>query len=302
MEQQTKMPVEAILLYNDYIHGEISRREFIDGAKRLALTGVALTAITEGLMPNYAAAQQVRKDDERLKASYETVQSPMGNGSIKGYLVRPTSADTREAMPLKLPGVLVVHENRGLNPHIEDVARRFALEGFMAFAPDGLTSVGGFPGNDFQGGQLFMKVDGNKMRADFVAAANWLKGRADCTGKICATGFCFGGGVSNFLATQLGENLSAAAPFYGGNPALPDVPKIKAAILAHHGELDTRLAMAWPAYKAELDKNKIPNEGHIYPGAVHGFNCDATPERYNKAAADFAWKRTIEWFNQYARA
>jgi len=302
MEQQTKMPVEAILLYNDFIHGEISRREFIDGAKRLALTGVALAAITEGLMPNYAAAQQVRKDDERLKASYETVQSPMGNGSIKGYLVRPTSADTREAMPTKLPGVIVVHENRGLNPHIEDVARRFALEGFMAFAPDGLTSVGGFPGNDYQGGQLFMKVDGNKMREDMVAASNWLKARPDCNGKICATGFCFGGGVSNFLAVRLGENLAAAAPFYGGNPALPDVPKIKAAILVHHGELDTRLAMAWPAFQAELNKAKIPNEGHIYPGAVHGFNCDATPERYNKAAADFAWKRTIEWFNQYARA
>jgi len=303
MEQQTtKMPVEAILLYNDYIHGEISRREFMDGAKRLALTGVALTAITEGLMPNYALGQQVRKDDERIKASYETVQSPMGNGSIKGYFVRPTSADTREAMPVKLPGVLVVHENRGLNPHIEDVARRFALENFMAFAPDGLTSLGGFPGNDYQGGQMFMKVDGNKMREDFVAAANWLKARPDCSGKICATGFCFGGGVSNFLAVRLGENLAAAAPFYGGNPALPDVPKIKAAILVHHGELDTRLAMAWPAYQAELNKNNIPNEGHIYPGAVHGFNCDATPERYNKAAADFAWKRTIEWFNKYARS
>ena len=303
MEQQTtKMPVEAILLYNDYIHGEISRREFLDGAKRLALTGVAVTAITEGLMPNYALGQQVRKDDERIKASYETVQSPMGNGSIKGYFVRPTSADTREAMPVKLPGVLVVHENRGLNPHIEDVARRFALENFMAFAPDGLTSLGGFLGNDYQGGQMFMKVDGNKMREDFVAAANWLKARPDCTGKICATGFCFGGGVSNFLAVRLGENLSAAAPFYGGNPALPDVPKIKAAILVHHGELDTRLAMAWPAYQAELNKNNIPNEGHIYPGAVHGFNCDATPERYNKAAADFAWKRTIEWFNKYARS
>jgi carboxymethylenebutenolidase len=302
MEQQTeKMPVEAILLYNDYIHGEISRREFIDGAKRLALTGVALTAITEGLMPNYALGQQVRKDDERLKASYETVQSPMGNGSIKGYFVRPSSADTREAMPSKLAAVLVVHENRGLNPHIEDVARRFALEGFMAFAPDGLTSVGGFPGNDYQGGQLFMKVDGNKMREDFVAAANWLRSRPDCTGKLCATGFCFGGGVSNILAVRLGENLSAIAPFYGGNPPLPDVPKIKAAVLAHHGALDTRLAMAWPAYEAELKKNNIPCEGHIYPNAVHGFNCDATPERYNKTAADAAWKRTIEWFSQYAR-
>jgi carboxymethylenebutenolidase len=303
MEQQTeKMPVEAILLYNDYIHGEISRREFIDGAKRLALTGVALAAITEGLMPNYALGQQVRKDDERIKASYETVQSPMGNGSIKGYFVKPSSADTREAMPLKLPAVLVVHENRGLNPHIEDVARRFALEGFMAFAPDGLTSVGGFPGNDYQGGQLFMKVDGNKMREDFVAAGNWLRSRPDCTGKLCATGFCFGGGVSNILAIRLGENIAAVAPFYGGNPPLTDVPKIKAAVLAHHGELDTRLAMAWPMYKAELDKNKIPNEGHIYKNAVHGFHCDATPERYNKAAATEAWNRTIEWFNQYARA
>jgi carboxymethylenebutenolidase len=303
MEQQnTKMPVEAILLYNDYIHGEISRRDFMEGAKRLAITGVSVAAITEALMPNYALAQQVRKDDERIKASYETVPSPMGNGSIKGYLVRPSSADTREAMPLKLAGVIVVHENRGLNPHIEDVARRFALEGFMAFAPDGLTSVGGFPGNDYQGGQLFMKVDGNKMREDMVAAANWLKARPDCTGKICATGFCFGGGVANILAVRLGENLAATAPFYGGNPPLTDVPKIKAAVLVHHGELDTRLAMAWPMFQAELNKNNIPNEGHIYPGAVHGFNCDATPERYNKAAADFAWKRTIEWFNKYTHA
>ncbi len=229
------------------------------------------------------------------------LQSPNGNGSIKGYLVRPFSADTRSETPTKLPGVLVVHENRGLNPHIEDIARRFALENFMAFAPDGLTSVGGYPGDDYKGGQAFMKVDRMKMTEDFVAAARWLKSRADCSGKIGATGFCFGGGMANTLAVRLGADLAAAAPFYGGAPADADVPKIKAAILVHHGELDKPLATAWPAYEAELKKANIPHEGHIYPGAVHGFNNDATPERYNRAAADQAWRRTIEWFNQYVR-
>src|SRR5437667_5793859 len=255
--KKSKLPAEAVELYNVYIHGGMSRRDFLDGAKKFAVGGLTLAAIVEGLLPNYAEAQQVPKDDKRLKTEYATVPSPQGNGSIKGYLARPAGASG------KLPGVIVVHENRGLNPHIEDVARRFAMENFMAFAPDGLTSVGGFPGNDYQGGQLFMKVDGNKMREDMVAAANWLRSRPDCNGKICATGFCFGGGVANILAVRLGENLAATAPFYGGNPPLPDVPKIKAAVLVHHGELDTRLAMAWPMYQAELNKAKIPNEGHI---------------------------------------
>ena len=297
-----KIPIEAIQLYNLFIHGEISRRDFMDGLQKFTAAGVTVAALAQALMPNYALGQQVPKNDERIKASYETVPSPQGNGSIKGYLVRPASADTRGPMPTKLPGVIVVHENRGLNPHIEDIARRFALANFMAFAPDGLTSLGGFPGDDFRGGQLFSKVDGKKMAEDFVAAAQWLKARPDCTGKITATGFCYGGGVANTLAVRLGADIAAAAPYYGAVPQKDDIPKIKAAILVHHGELDTRLAATWPAYNAALTEIGVPHEGYIYPNAVHGFNCDATPERYNKAAADLAWQRTIDWFNKYARA
>jgi carboxymethylenebutenolidase len=243
----------------------------------------------------------VAKNDDRIKTSYETIPSPQGNGTIKGYLVRPVSADTRSAMPSKLPGILVVHENRGLNPHIEDIARRLALANFMAFAPDGLTSVGGFPGDDYNGGLMFNKVNGAKMGEDFLAAAKWLKARPDCTGKIGVTGFCYGGGVSNTLATRMGADLSAAVPFYGAVP-MQGIPDIKAAVLAHHGALDTRLAGSWPAYDMALKAANVPHEGYIYPGAVHGFNCDATPERYNKAAADLAWQRTIDWFNKYVAA
>jgi carboxymethylenebutenolidase len=296
-----KIPTEAVQLYNVFIHGGMSRRAFMEGIQRLAVGGLAASAIVEALMPNYAAGQQVSRTDDRIKASYETVPSPQGNGSIKGYLVRPVSADTRSEKPSKLPGVIVIHENRGLNPHIEDVARRLALQNFMAFAPDGLTSLGGFPGDDYRGGQMFSKIDGKKMTEDMVAAALWLKARPDCTGKIAVTGFCYGGSMSNTLAVRLGPDLTAAAPFYGGPPATEDIAKIKAAILVHHGELDTRLAATWPAYDQALKAANVPHEGYIYPGAVHGFNCDATPERYNKAAADLAWQRTIDWFNQYSR-
>src|SRR3984885_14720487 len=215
---KSKLPAEAIQLYNLFIHGEISRRDFMDGISKFAIGGLAAATIIEALMPKYAQGQQVSKTDDRIKASYETVPSPQGNGSIKGYLVRPVSADTRNPMPSKLPGIIVVHENRGLNPHIEDIARRFALQNFMAFAPDGLTSVGGFPGDDYQGGQLFMKVDGKKMAEDMVAAALWLKNRPDCTGKIGATGFCFGGGIANTLAVRLADGIGAAVPFYGAVP------------------------------------------------------------------------------------
>jgi len=301
-QERPAVPQEAIELYNRYIHGEISRRDFLEGSKRFAIGGLAATALVEALMPNSALGQQVSKTDDRIKASYETVPSPMGNGSIKGYLVRPFSADTRAEMPSKLPAILVVHENRGLNPHIEDIARRLALANFMAFAPDGLTSVGGYPGDDFKGGQLFSKVDAMKMIEDFVASANWLKARPDCAGKIGVTGFCYGGGVANTLAVRMGANLAAAVPFYGAVPPPDDIPKIKAAVLVHHGELDTRLAMTWPAYDAALKTANVPHEGYIYPNAVHGFNNDATPERYNKAAADQAWQRTIAWFDKYVRA
>jgi carboxymethylenebutenolidase len=289
------LPAEAIELYNVYIHGGMSRREFLDGAKKLAVGGLTVAAVVEGLLPNYAAAEQVPKDDPRLKTEWETVPSPQGNGSIKGYLVRPASATG------KLPGILVIHENRGLNPHIQDVARRIALENFMAFAPDGLTSVGGYPGDDDKGGELFRTVDRGKMMEDFLAAARWLKTRPDCTGKIGATGFCFGGGIANNLAVVMGSDIAAVAPYYGQAPAAADVPKIKAAVLVHHGGTDTRLVEAWPAYEAALKAAGVTHEGHIYPGAGHGFNNDATPARYNKAAADQAWKRTIEWFNQYVR-
>jgi carboxymethylenebutenolidase len=297
-----KLPSEAIQLYNLFIHGEISRRAFMDGVQRFAVGGLTAAAIIDALMPNYALGQQVSRNDDRIKCSYETVPSPQGNGSIKGYFVRPVSADTRAETPAKLPGIIVVHENRGLNPHIEDVARRLALANFMVFAPDGLTSLGGFPGDDYKGGQMFTKVDGKKMAEDFVASAMWLKSRADCTGKIGVTGFCYGGSISNTLAVRLGADLAAAVPFYGGPPAKEDVSKIKGAVLVHHGELDTRLAATWPAYDTALQAANVTHEGYIYPGAVHGFNCDATPERYNKAAADLAWQRTLGWFNKHVRA
>jgi carboxymethylenebutenolidase len=296
-----KLPSEAVELYNKFIHGGMSRRAFMDGVQRLAIGGLAASTIVEALMPNYALGQQVSRTDDRIKATYENLPSPQGNGSIKGYFVRPVSADLREEKVSKLPGIIVVHENRGLNPHIEDIARRLALANFMAFAPDGLTSLGGFPGDAYKGGQLFGKIDRQKMFEDMVAAAMWLRSRSDCTGKIGITGFCYGGGVANSMAVRLGADLSAAVPFYGGVPPADDIPKIKASILVHHGELDTRLAATWPAYDKALTAINVQHEGYIYPGAVHGFNCDATPERYNKAAADLAWQRTIDWFNKYLR-
>ncbi len=297
-----KVPSEAIEVYNLFIHGVISRRAFMDGIQKLTIAGLTTAALVDALMPDYASAQQVAKNDDRLKTSYETIPSPMGNGEIKGYFARPMSQDTRDAKPAKLPGIIVIHENRGLNPHIEDIARRIALENFMAFAPDGLSSLGGFPGDDYHGGLLFMKVDGNKMFEDFVACANWLKSRPDCTGKIGVTGFCFGGSTANKLAAKMGADISAAVPYYGAPPADADIPNIKGAILAHHGALDTRLASTWPAYDKALTAINVPHEGYIYPNAVHGFNCDATPERYNREAATLAWGRTIGWFNKYVRA
>jgi carboxymethylenebutenolidase len=297
-----KLPSEAVELYNLFIHGVISRRAFMDGVQKLAISGLTVATISQALMPNYALGQQVARNDERIKATRETIASPQGHGAIRGYLVRPSGADTRNEKPDKLPGIIVIHENRGLNPHIEDIARRFALEGFMAFAPDGLSSLGGYPGDDYKGGQMFMKVDGKKMAEDFVACAMWLKSRSDCTGKIGITGFCFGGSVSNTMATRLGADLGAAAPYYGGVPPKEEISKIKAAILVHHGKLDTRLATTWPDYDAALKVINVPHEGYIYENAVHGFNCDATPERYNKEAATLAWGRTVGWFKKYVAA
>ena len=297
MEPTTQtVPAEAIEAYNQYIHGHIDRRAFMTRINAIAATSAVATAMIEALTPNYAAAQQVSPTDPRIKTERVTVASPNGNGSIKGLLARPASAGTT-----KLPSILVVHENRGLNPHIEDIARRLAVANFMAFAPDGLTSVGGYPGDDDQGGQLFGKVDRAKMAEDLYTSAVWLKSRPDSTGKLGVTGFCFGGGIANALAVRMGADLAAAVPFYGGAPMTADVPKIKAAVLVHHGGEDARLVAAWPEYENALKAAGVKYEGHIYPGAVHGFNNDATPARYNKAAADAAWKRTIEWFNMYVR-
>jgi carboxymethylenebutenolidase len=291
-KKASDFPQELLDEFHQYVHGEIDRRTFLDRAKRFSVGGLSAAALFDLLKPNYAWAQQVPKDDARIRAESATVPSPQGNGSIKGYLVRPASGS-------KFPGVLVVHENRGLNPYIEDVARRLATQNFMAFAPDGLTSVGGYPGDDEKGGALFGQVDRAKMTEDFVAAAEWLKNRPDCTGKIGVVGFCFGGGIANTLATRL-PDLGAAVAFYGAPPPAADIPKIKAPILAHHGELDTRLAGTWPDYDKALTAAGVPHEGYIYPKANHGFHNDTTP-RYDEAAAKLAWDRTLAWFNKYLR-
>jgi carboxymethylenebutenolidase len=287
-------PQELLDLFHLYQHGDIDRRSFFEAAGKFAVGGLTVAAIFETMKPNYAWAQQVPKDDKRIRTEYATVPSPNGNGEIKGYLVRPAAGG-------KYPSILVVHENRGLNPYIEDVARRLGTEGFMAFAPDGLTSVGGAGGDDEKGAQLFQKVDRAKMTEDFVNAANWLKARPDSTGRLGAVGFCFGGGIVNTLAVRLGSGIQAVVPFYGGAPQAADVPKIKAAVLAQHGEADTRLAEGWPAYDAALKAANVPHEGYIYPKAQHGFHNDTTP-RYDEAAAKQAWSRTIAWFNKYVRA
>jgi carboxymethylenebutenolidase len=300
-KERRTVPPEAVDLYTQYIHGEINRRSFMDRVKKFAVLGLSANTIVQALMPDYAMGQQIARDDERIVASYVTVPSPQGHGYIRGYLVRPYSADSRSETSTPLPGIIVVHENRGLNPHTEDVARRFALSNFMAFAPDVLTSVGGYPGDDYQGGQLFNQLDPDKRFEDIAAAALWLKNRPDCTGKIGATGFCYGGSISNQLAVRLGDDLAAAVPFYGGAPDAADVSRIRAAIMVQHGALDSRLVQAWPAYEDALRASGVTYEGHIYPDSVHGFFNDATPERYNETTATEAWGRTINWFNEYVR-
>ena len=287
-------PQELLDLFDRYVHGELDRRGFFDAAKKFAVGGVTVTALWESLRPNYAWAQQVPKDDPRLKTESATVPSPQGNGTIRGYLVTPAHATG------KLPAVLVVHENRGLNPYIEDVARRLGTEGFIAFAPDGLTSVGGYPGNDEQGAQLFQKVDRAKMTADFVAAAYWLKSRPDSTGKIGVVGFCYGGGIANTLAVRMGPDLSAAVAFYGTQPTADDVAKIKAPLLLHYASLDTRITGGWPAYETALKANHLTYAGYVYEGANHGFHNDTTP-RYDEPAAKLAWQRTIDFFDKYLK-
>jgi len=292
-KKASDFPQELLNLFDRYVHGEIDRRSFLEGAQKFAVGGLTATAIWESLRPNYAWAQQVAKDDKRIKTEYATVPSPQGNGSIRGYLVRPASGG-------KAPGVFVIHENRGLNPYIEDVARRLGAANFIAFAPDGLTSVGGYPGDDEKGAALFGQVDKPKMTEDFLAAARWLKARSDCTGKIGVVGFCFGGGIANTLAVRMGADLSAAVPFYGAQPSAEDAAKIKAPLLLHYASLDAGITGRWPAYEVALKANHVTYTGYVYEGAQHGFHNDTTP-RYDEAAAKLAWQRTLDFFNKYLR-
>ncbi len=287
-------PQGLLDLFHEYQHGDISRRLFLDRARKYAVGGLTVGAIYESLKPNYAWAQQVPKDDPRIKTETVTVPSPLGNGSIKGLLARPAAATG------KLPVVLVVHENRGLNPYIEDVARRFAVANFVALAPDGLTSVGGFPGDDEKGAVAFRTVDGMKMANDFEAAARWLTGHSNSNGRLGAVGFCFGGGVVNTLAVRLGAEMAAGAPFYGRQPSAEDTAKIRAKIEARHAGNDAGINAGIPAFEAALKATGRPHQLFTYPNTQHGFHNDTTP-RYDEAAAKLAWQRTLDLFNRTLR-
>lgn len=287
-------PQEVLRLFDRYAHGEIDRRGFIESAQKYATAGVTAAVMLESLSPNYAWAQQVPKDDARIKTEIVTVESPKGNGSIRGPLSRPANATG------KLPGVMVIHENRGLTPYIEDVARRLAVAGFMAFAPDGLTSAGGYPGDEDQARALFPKVDRAKMTEDFEAAARWLKARPDCTGKLGVIGFCFGGAMTNAMAVRLGADMAAGVPYYGGQAPASDVPRIKAALQLHYASLDTRVNAGWPAYEEALKANGVKYTMYMYEGANHAFHNDSTP-RYDEQAAKLSWTRVLEFLNQQLR-
>ena len=284
---------ELLNIFDEYVHGAIDRRGFLDRAARFAAAGMTAAMLLDALNPRFAEAQQVAKDDKRLKTQYVDYESPQGTGKVRAYVARPSDATG------KLPGILVVHENRGLNPHIEDITRRLALGNFMAFAPDALTPLGGYPGGEDKARELFAKLDQAKAREDFVAAAAVLKARSDCTGKIGVVGFCYGGGIAHILATRL-PDLAAAVPFYGTQPPVSDAVKVKAPLLVHHAESDERVNAGWPAYEAALKASNVTYSMYQYPGTQHGFNNDTTP-RYDEAAAKLAWQRTLEFFNKNLR-
>ncbi|QYZ69629.1 YghX family hydrolase [Neotabrizicola shimadae] len=284
-------PAELLELYDFYAHGRITKREFLDRAGKFAVGGMTAMAILSAMSPDYALAQQVAPDDAGIVAERITYPSPNGHGEVKGYLVKPAGATG------KLGAVVVVHENRGLNPYIQDVARRVAKAGYIALAPDGLSSVGGYPGDDEKGRELQASVDSTKLMNDFFAAVEFLMTHEDTNGKVGIIGFCYGGGVANAAAVAYPE-LALAVPFYGRQPAAADVPRIQAPILLHYAELDTRINEGWPAYEAALKENGKTYEAFVYPGVNHGFHNDTTP-RYDEAAATLAWDRTLAWFQKY---
>jgi carboxymethylenebutenolidase len=286
-------PPEVLEIFDGYIHGDIDRRSFLDRAARHAVGGFTALAMLDALAPNYAWAQEVAKDDPRIRTEYVTYPSVSDQGSVRGYLAAP-------AHPAgKLPGVLVYHENRGLNPYIEDVARRLAVDGFVAFAPDGLSPVGGYPGNDEKAAQLFATLDPGKRSDDLIAAYAFLKSRPECNGTIGAVGFCYGGGIVNMLAVRE-PSLAAAVPFYGVQPGAADTAKIKAPLLIHYAGLDDRINKGWPAWKAALDAHHVRYQEYTYANVNHGFHNDTTP-RYDAAAAKLAWSRTLAFLNEHLR-
>jgi carboxymethylenebutenolidase len=293
-KQASDFDQELLDLFDAYVHGVIDRRGFLDRAARFATTGVTAAMLLDSLNPRFAEAQQVTKDDKRIKTETVEYPSPAGSGKTKGYLARPASAKG------KRPMVLVVHENRGLNPHIEDVARRLAVDGFIAFAPDALAPLGGYPGDEDKARALFGKLDQSKTREDFVAAVEYLKKRPDGNGKIGVVGFCYGGGIANMLATRI-PDLAAAVPFYGSQPKPEEAAHIKAPLLIHYAEHDDRINAGWPAYEDALKANHVKYEVYKYPGTQHGFNNDTTP-RYDKAAATLAWQRTVDFFKKHLSA
>ncbi len=281
----------VLKLFDGYVHGVISRRGFLDRAAAYTVGGVTAAALLESLSPDFARGQQIAVDDSRLSTTFVEYPSSEGYGMIRGYMAKPANMDS------SLPGIVVIHENRGLNPHIEDIARRLGLAGYVAFAPDALTPLGGYPGDEDSARELFGGLDRAKTAEDFVAAVAYLQGHSDCNGNVGCTGFCFGGGISNMLAVRV-PDLLAAVPFYGGQPAAEDVPNIKAALQLHYGGLDQRINAGWPAYEEALKAAGVRYEAHIYEGANHGFNNDTTP-RYDEAAAALAWERTLAFFAEH---
>jgi carboxymethylenebutenolidase len=292
-KKATDYPQELLDIFDLYVHGEIDRRVFLDRAQKYAVGGVTAMALWESLRPNYAFAQQVPPDDKRLKTERVTLQSPKGNGTVNGYYVRPAKITG------KIPAILVIHENRGLNPYIEDVARRLGAANYLAFAPDGLTTLGGYPGDEEKAVAMFKKVDGAKMFEDFLVSAAWLKARPEWSGKYGAVGFCFGGTTVNKLAVQL-PDLNAAVAYYGAQPSADDTAKIKAPLLLHYASLDTAITGGFPAWEEALKANHITYTAYTYEGANHGFHNDTTP-RYDEAAAKLSWQRTMDFFNKYLR-
>lgn len=289
-EKKLNIPEPAFSLYDEFAHGRIDRRKFMSGLGKLAVGALTVNVLVEALMPNYARAEQVSFNDPDIVARFTEFPSPQGHGTGRGYLVTPKSG--KQNMPV----VLVIHENRGLNPYIKDVARRFAKQGFIAFAPDGLFPVGGYPGNDEQGKALQRSMDKEKLLQDFFAAARFLKDIKNSNHKLGVIGFCYGGGVVNKIATQLPDVISAGVPFYGSAPNLEKVSQIQAPLMLQMGELDNRIAKQWPSYEAALKQHRKTYQGFVYPGARHGFHNDSTA-RFDQENAMLAWQRTLAFFN-----